>query len=116
MHRPTERNARFWVYYNDGYCKLTLRPGQEVTLGRRSADEEGYSFHVATWTHEGDHVHLGFAHGGRDCDGPISHGGELTCPLDRLAADLDEEMGIYRPDWQREAAWQRDEYAESAGY
>jgi len=120
------RNARFWCWVADGWVRLTLRPGQELTWGRFSRDCEGFSAETSTWRHVGQGVEESWLHRGRDCDGYVESGGLLFCPIDRLAAvpaweDVPDNRHagklIGRPDWQKAAPDHcRDEYAEAANF
>lgn len=116
--------ARFWVWELRGWVKITLAPGQSLTLRTFSRDEEGWSRYSVTWTHEGTHVRREHGHDGTDCDGRLSGGGAATCHLSRLQAvepyrnSPDEFAPPGRPDWEEEQgrSWQRDARAEMAGY
>ena len=79
------RNARFWTFHRSAWVKLTLRPGQSLTARTFSRDDEGSSWEMDTWSHEGDHVLLKWGGGGTDCDGRVSRTGEGVCALDALA-------------------------------
>ena len=81
----TTRNARFWTFHRTAWVKLTLRPGQSLTARTFSRDDEGSSWEMDTWSHEGDDVLLKWGSGGTDCDGRVSRTGEGVCALDALA-------------------------------
>lgn len=36
-----QRNARFWVWHNDDYVKLTLSPGESISTFQSESTEEG---------------------------------------------------------------------------
>lgn len=126
MLRP--RRARFWVWLNDGWVKLTLRhPCQSLSWRKSYKTDEGFSYEAGTWTHDGDQVTHEWANGGRDCDGRVDYSGALFCCL----ADLDAEPAyqdgttspyyngrhIHRPCWNDDGDTRvRDEFAEAAGY
>lgn len=64
-------NARFWVYWNYDWVKLTLAPGQVLQLYDGGSTEEGYWFLEELFEHDGDTVVRTTRSGGSDCDGPI---------------------------------------------
>lgn len=100
-------NARFWVYWNGGWVKLTLRRGETVTLYECHSTDEGYAFRREDFSYYGTSVQRTVISGGSDCDGPIEHHAEYSCPVTK-------SMG--QPEWQEHTRWQRDAYAEAAGY
>lgn len=118
--KTTERNARFLVWCNGQFTKLTLRPGQVLNWSQGQATDEGWSRQSESWEHCGDRVEVQFLDEGRDCDGYLSHFYEGACPLDRLAASprIDDATGepVDVPEWIEINAYQRDESAEAAGY
>lgn len=117
-------NARFWIYWNQQHTKLTLRPGQTLCLYHHAATDEGFAYCGEEYYYDPDEKLIACTRdsGGRDCDGPIDFHNEWVCPLGRLqhhamAVDGDPGKGIiYMPDWWTTEAWQRDVYAEDAGY
>jgi hypothetical protein len=116
-------NARFWTWWNGGWVKLTLRPGQRLVLHAFRRTDEGYSEQHEEYKHEGSAVRCEQYDSGRDCDGYTEHYSEHHCRLDQLQDDsaferwsVPENEGIYTPAWQKLSAGQRDEYAELAGY
>lgn len=129
-----DRTIRFWVYhwpkrdpwgpnaglYHDGgWVRLTLRPGESLNHYSAAPHEEGYSYHDETWRHAGDRIDGESVCGGSDCDGPISHHWAGYCPIERLAAhrpDILPPDVPGTPDWETADRWQRDVYAEAAGY
>lgn len=116
------RNARFWTWCGDGWVKVTLRPGQSLLWGRFERTDEGYNVESCRWEYD-DGLGLvmeEYTSGGRDCDGRLTVHTDYVCPVDELAA-VPAESDEYgdrpaRPAWVRTADWQRDEYAEAAGY
>lgn len=119
-------NARFWVYLNGDWVKLTLRPGQFIEHREISTDEEGYSA-------EDDHVWR-YAPGNcrglqplvryerhlrsRDCDGSYSGYEESACELHRLQTHhVPDEDYPPLPKWEPVGKpLYRDFTAERAGY
>ena len=109
------RNARFWLFSHNGdWVKLTLKPSQTLSWGSFSEDEEGWTRVSQAWMHEGDRVRMSWYEDGTDCDGRLSAGGELVCPLEALTARSVD--GLLVPDWDTEQRWQRDYAAEAMGY
>lgn len=123
-HQP---NARFWVWENDGWVKLTLKPGQILWYSRESTGEEGW-----TWTRQeyeydrnGSEVISRYATESKDCDGRHNYYCECECPVSELQARPPEpadpewgteEIPVPRPEWRKVSASQRDYYAEAMGY
>lgn len=111
-----QRNARFWVYWNGGYVKLTLCPDQDLTAWAGGPTEEGFSQTLITWTYESEDsmiVQNGVTYG-RDCDGRHEHTWELECRVEALKANW--HAGLQVPDWTKVRTGQRDYAAEAAGY
>jgi hypothetical protein len=108
-------NARFWVLgRNAEWVKLTLKPGQSLSWAYAYDHDEGWSAHCETWNHRGDHVERAWINNGRDCDGRMSSGGELVCAISDLTARNVDGLAV--PEWVTSETWQRDAYAEAAGY
>jgi hypothetical protein len=109
------KNARFWFWWNDGWVKLTLRPGQVLTINRFRRTDEGHTALTETFTHEGEMVRSEMTENSRDCDGPHEEWTVHRCRLDQLQ-DNNPENGIFAPLWQVISAQQRDHFAEAMGY
>lgn len=116
-------NARFWVWHNASWVKLTLRPGQSLTAYEGGPTDEGWSYEASTYTHDGEQVTAAYDSQALDCDGRLDRYAESHCPLADLAVrdmyevcPASENKGIMSPDWQRGSASQRDYEAERAGY
>lgn len=134
------KNARFWIWHNDGWVKLTLTPGESARFGTGGSHEEGY--HCEDWCYEydaeGQSVVCHSVAWGRDCDGPYRRFAKSYCPLTELKSrsmfeecgrlfwcpfyEMDlvmpssSDYGIYCPEWRKESSFQRDYYAEAMGY
>lgn len=128
-HNTICRNARFWEWINNGWVKITLRPGQSLSHSKYSTDEEGYSAELTSWIHDGDEIRREWNTSARDCDGQISRNGSEVCPISRLASvpamlsdesdsrDYFDHMLIYRADWQtKDKTRVYDAYAEAMNY
>lgn len=120
MNNPP--NARFWHWHRDSVVKLTLTPGQVLHHQSGGPDEEGWSWSGNTWTHDGDTVTWEWCDDGVDCDGRLTRGGALVCPLTELQADRREQeqegerIAFRFPNWTEHRQWQRDHAAEAMGY
>lgn len=116
------RNARFWIYWNLGPVKITLRPGETRNLFYGVQTDEGWASEALTYTHEGDHVRRSWIDDGVDCDGRLTRCGEDVCPLGELHSNEPyHEEGEPTPDWmwpawQKESSSQRDYSAEAMTY
>ncbi len=120
-------NVRFWDYVNDGYVRITLKPGQELKHYRYSANEEGYSSTLEGWEYPVGETFIisKFAMHGRDCDGRVSRAGVSTCPIGNLdyrrPYQYQDGSGKLvwsprQPAWVRKSSSCRDYEAEAAGY
>ena len=122
-------NARFWVYRNGTYVKLTLKPGQEVRHAFYRTTDEGWASQTDSWRHGMDRVRNTWRFDGSDCDGRTSTSGAQECPLGELQGRRFIDDGSYDerdrfgghqipyPRWQ-EVGRQRcyDQFAELANY
>lgn len=126
-HFPAnQRNYRFWVWWNGQWTKLTLRPGQSLSVHEFHYHEEGWSRTSERWEHVGDGVYNEHSDEGKDCDGRLDRYSEWFCPARNLRArdmmdpdcpnQFSENIGIFAPEWEKVSASQRDQYAELAGY
>ena len=106
-------NARFWIWENDGWIKLTIRPSQTLKWWCGSDTEEGWSAHGCEWHLCGPHVYAYAWTDGVDCDGRLSAQAEFVCPVSELLYEGDSPEA---PNWERESASQRDYAAEAMGY
>jgi hypothetical protein len=91
-------NARFWAWWNNGLVKVTLRPGQTVTVCAGTGRESRvHRFHF-------DGISVGFRVAAFDEHG--SYRMDAVCPLADLAGTAaDPEKG--RPPLPR---WRPDGY------
>ena len=117
VERLQRRNARFWAWWNDGWVKITLKPGQQLSACGGGRSEEGWSQYGESWLHAGDRVERSWFTDGRDCDGRLQHYGDDYALLEDLApANAGEFEEMLAPRWQDSHTSQRDEFAELAGY
>lgn len=121
------KNARFWVWYNGSWVKLTLKPEQCLTHTIGGQTDEGFNYCQSTWLHEFrcsmPYVTWCEETWGRDCDGRYDSGSLNGCHVDQLKA-FDQyaefpdpaNVGIMRPAWTCWGSNQRDHTAETANY
>lgn len=116
-HNPPTR-ARFWTHTDKGLVRITLRRDQSLTHVEGGRNDEGYSYTVTTYSFDGEKVMVEYATDARDCDGPISRGGKSFAFLDELAWVSSEDCQHAFPLWHsfKSDEWQRDAFAEAAGY
>lgn len=121
------RNARFWVFINLSWAKLTLRQSHSLSHHASNKTDEGYSYESTTWTLEGRRVVRDWTDGGRDCDGRYSSTCSQVCHVSDLHAEPAHDDGtttaylngqhIHRPVWEdADDTLVFDEFAEAAGY
>lgn len=119
-------NARFWIFWNGDFVKLTLAPGSEVSFGYSQTHEEGFAAVHETYSYDGISVECETYSVGRDCDG--RHSSTSTSfadvcslkakPCFTFADDGTMRMipGIMRPNWHSGKSRCYDQYAEASGY
>lgn len=118
MHDLGDMTARFWVWHNGGWVKLSLKAGQELRHDYIYPTDEGYRAESNTWVNESGCVRWCWHTQETDCDGRHADGGELVCKVEDLAKMMpawDNET-IRRPEWNVEEKYSRDFAAEAAGY
>lgn len=110
-------NARFWIFWNDGLVKLTLKPGQSLTLSAGGPDEEGWYRRHERFEHCGSRVESTVLTEGRDCDGFHSEERDFFCKLCNLRANYEGYGSLLLPIWERQGhARVRDQFAEAMNY
>lgn len=112
---------RFWTFENGTPVRLKIERGQRLNWWTFSEDEEGWSSRMATWSIDDEHDVLvfEFVTKGRDCDGRHEFGGKMVCPLADLEGGryvAEDDCSYPDWDWDDSEGWQRDEFAEAAGY
>jgi len=115
------------VWENDGWIKLTLKPGQTLRWAKGGKCDEGFSIDYNEYEYDADDgvVLSRFTNESQDCDGRHSYYGDAECPISELQARPPEpadpewgteEIPVPRPEWRKVSASQRDYYAEAMGY
>ena len=106
-------NLRFWIYYKDGYVKLTVRPGASLAFVTGGLHDEGWNYTRTEYRNEGTNVLRRFI----ENDGRLSTFEESWCPKEELAAwQSGNEGAPMLPNWQYGRSRQRDYRAEAYGY
>lgn len=115
---PEHQTVRFWTHYKGSWVKLTLDEGQEICIGFRESDDEGFSYQSDHFRISGNQVVNEWSQGGRDCDGRIDNEGCCYCLIEKLAVlPAWKDQTILLPDWQHTTSMiVHDEYAEAANY
>ena len=115
-------NVRFWVYWKDGWVRLTLAPGQTLSCFEGGPDEEGWWSNEQEYSYDDaiDGVYRTQTVDGSDCDGRLTNTDEFYCGTDNLGADA-RLVGVPReiirvPIWERIGGRVFDANAVAAGY
>lgn len=112
-------NARFWLWVNGGWVKVTLKPATSLRWGESHATEEGYHFERISLEYDGDTVYFEEYYGGRDCDGELENTIQYACALENLRSDPHEINAfevIDRPVWKKQSHRVYDQYAQMMNY
>lgn len=119
--------ARFWVFINGGWIKLSIPLNTTYTWRRSEETDEGYRVTCHSWSHWPDNeemekvpeVEWEYSCREKDCDGICDRSGTLTCPVEDLrvvlALGIPNAPGLL-PNWKTEESHYRDHAAEAAGY
>ena len=127
MKKEKPINARFWIFWNGDYVKLTLKPDTEVTFGYSQTHDEGYCAVHETYSYDGITVDCESHSSGRDCDGRHSSTSNDHAKVSELKVNpclrydyntgaMTVIPGMLRPNWQAGRTRCYDQYAEAAGY
>ena len=115
--------ARFWVWHNEGFVRISLKDGQELTACDGWRTDEGHTSEATTWSRDGDEIKVAYDSWGVDCDGRHSWHSDRYCSIHELDTEIPysdsdgpDVSGIMIPNWQKESVFQRDYSAEMAGY
>lgn len=107
--------ARFWIYWNGGPCRLTLRQGESVQLFRSERTDEGFSSREENYRLDGDRVECFRYDYGRDCDGQVSTESHESARVDRLNDVWNDYAQVFYPAWETERRRHGGAHAESMG-
>lgn len=112
------RNARFWVYWNHSFVKITMSPGQSLSAYTAWSHEEGWSSESLRLEYDAEQgcIVRHWCLDGRDCDGRLTRSGTDHCSLDELASIHLEDEDVCIPHWLEGDRGCFDEFAEAAGY
>lgn len=129
--RTEPTNARFWVYINGDFVKLTMNPGDVLEHYSSEDTEEGWASEYDCWSYEDGVIDREYVSDGRDCDGRLSHASQSYCRVGALKADESPKGPTFltwetrgnppcdshlRPLWIFGDSSQRDYSAEAMGY
>ncbi len=109
------KNARFLVWINGGWVKITLCPNESLRHTVGGPTDEGFFQDSVSWTHDGAGVTAEHYSYQSDCDGRHEDTSEVYCPIEQLRSHPSEH-GALTPDWHKLGSRQYDQYAELAGY
>ncbi len=112
------QNARFLIFVNDGFVKVTLRDGQALHWSKAWHNGEGWSAEGLSLSYDGGIVRRVDFTDGTDCDGRLSTTVETECDCGKLAGrDVSLDGERWRlPQWEEVNSSQYDQFAEMAGY
>jgi len=111
------QNARFWVYINGTWSKITLTQERRNLHHHKGWDhDEGWSSEFHQWKLDDDFVTEYICDDGCDCDGRLTRCSDWICRVEDLHKSPREDGAIMTPRWIEEGAYQTDQYAEMAGY
>lgn len=109
--------ARFWIYWNGGLVKVSLRPGESFDLYRSEPTDEGYSAEFERYEFSGDSVTREIETAGRDCDGSHSTHMAQSARADKLSSVWNKYVAVRYPAWETDRPTRvHDQFAEAMGY
>jgi len=101
--------VRVWWNDDENIIRVPF-DGEKIIISKGGPHEEGWSSEEETYWIEDDEIFVETVHDGRDCDGP------LTSTYIHRAPIVREGLRVYRGEWEKVSAWQRDVYAERMNY
>lgn len=118
--------VRFWVWWNSGFVKITLREEEHtednpfVLFAGGPSDEGWWSKTERYWLGTGGTVCRELIDDGRDCDGRLSHTRRSTCqPMNlkkRMPGEYTPDSDVMLPEWKPARSEVYDESAQAMGY
>lgn len=123
------KNARLWIWWREGWVKITVPVGDNIELHYHGRHEEGWSSHHECWSNDGKEVIWEVSDRGSDCDGRHGSDAEFVCSIDKLATlpimrmiqtkpyeQSMEDTGLFQPEWERTDSRVYDQYAQLSNY
>lgn len=114
IREENEMSVRLHEWINGGEVVIALQPGQILRWRRGGLTDEGCFFEDHVWRYDQEEsvIYREYHETGRDCDGPHEWHSECCLPVSEVVPhtcprDLP---------WRGVDQWQRDVYAEMAGY
>ena len=116
-------NARFWVWWNHGFVKITLRDGEHTedepfALFRGGPCDEGWSSLTELYWLDGGSVCCETIDDGRDCDGRLTDTRRFYCRPTNLKVNAPGEYtpdpDVMLPQWKPAGGRSHQIYDESA--
>lgn len=111
-------NAKFFIFENDGFIKIKMRPKQRLSWDKYWPTEEGYGYRLLSYYFDEEFVEEENDSGGCDCDGKINHNNKHFCHLKSRMSGLTENgERVLVPDWKKKGHTRvYDKYAQMMGY
>lgn len=120
--RQNPPNARFWVWHNNFWAKLTIKPNETLRHFQHGDSEEGWWSQYTEWHYDNEQHRIvrTYIEDGCDCDGRLSCNYVTACPVSMLQADIiyedDDGLSYPVPFWEKVDSFQYDPTAEAMGY
>jgi len=123
--------ARFWVFVNEGFVRLSLKDGESIEHTTGGLADEGHGYESTKWERDGEIITRHYIAWGADCDGRYERHSTDTAHIeelervehyppvqDWLQLDRPEDWPIVclTPNWESGERGQRDYSAEAAGF
>lgn len=121
IDRSNPTRARFWAMLPNGWARLSLRDGQNLSHRAGGLTDEGSCWTSTVYSRDGSTIQIEEYTRSRDCDGVSSREWSGTCEISELSAhEIDRDYGPGEgqnvPRWETLDEQSRDYSAEAAGY